>query len=65
VKDAIPDPVIAYLRILDDLLALRSRGNVDDETEAHLATAMNDWRTSMTAEQQAALEQQIAERLAR
>jgi hypothetical protein len=65
VKDAIPDPVASYVGVLEELLAARARGPLDDETEARFATAMSDWRAVMTTSQEAELEQQIAERLAR
>lgn len=62
-KDTIPDPVVSYVAVLDELLAARARGPLDDETEASFATAMHDWRAVMTTSQEADLEPLIAERL--
>jgi diadenosine tetraphosphatase ApaH/serine/threonine PP2A family protein phosphatase len=63
VKDTIPDAVVSYLEVLDELLAARARGPLDDETEARFSTLMNDWRAVMTTSQEAELEPLIAERL--
>lgn len=61
--DTIPDPVVSYLGVLDELLAARARGTLDDDTEERFVVALNDWRGEMTLEQEAELEPLIAERL--
>jgi diadenosine tetraphosphatase ApaH/serine/threonine PP2A family protein phosphatase len=61
--DTIPDPVASYLVVLDELLAARARGPVDDDDEERFVVALNDWRGEMTPEQEAELEPLIAERL--
>jgi hypothetical protein len=63
VKDTIPDPVVSYIAVLDELLAARARGSLDDDTEERFVVALNDWRSEMTPEQEAELEPLIAERL--
>ena len=62
-KDTNPDPVVSYLAVLDELLAARARGPVDDDSEERFVVALNDWRGEMTPEQEAELEPLIAERL--
>jgi len=63
VKDTIPDPVVSYLAVLDELLAARARGTLDDDSEERFVVALNDWRGEMTPEQEAELELLVAERL--
>lgn len=62
-KDTIPDPVVSYLAVLDELLAARARGTLDDDSEERFVVALNDWRGEMTPEQEAELELLVAERL--
>jgi len=62
---ATTDPVVSYLAVLDELLAARARGSLDDDTEERFVVGLNDWRGEMTPEQEAELEPLIAERLAR
>jgi hypothetical protein len=62
---ATTDPVVSYLAVLDELLAARARGSLDDDIEERFVVALNDWRGEMTPEQEADLEPLIAERLAR
>jgi len=61
--DTIPDPVASYLVVLDELLAARARGPLDDDTEERFICALSDWRAVMTTSQEAELEPLIAERL--
>lgn len=63
--DAIPDPVASYLAALDELLAARGRGTLDDDTEERFVVGLNDWRSEMTIEQEAELELLVNERLKR
>jgi hypothetical protein len=63
VKDTIPDPVASYLSALDELLAARARGPLDDDTEERFVVALSDWRAVMTTSQEAELELLVAERL--
>ena len=62
-KDTVPDLVASYVGVLDELLAARARGPLDDETEAHFVTILNDYRSVMTTSQEADLEGQIAEKV--
>lgn len=63
--DTIPDPVASYLAGLDELLAARARGPLDDDTEEAFVCALHDWRETMTPEQEAELELLVDERLKR
>lgn len=62
-KDTVPDLVASYVGVLDELLAARARGPLDDETEAHFVTILNDYRSVMTTSQEAALEPLVEQRL--
>lgn len=64
-KDTIPDPVASYLAALDELLAARARGPLDDDTEERFVVGLNDWRAVMTTSQEAELELLVAERIKR
>ena len=62
-NEARPDPVASYLGLLEELLAARARGPVEDNTEEDFVIALNDWRGEMTPEQEAALEPLVEQRL--
>ena len=62
-KDATPDPIASYLAVLEELLALRANGPIDEDEDERLTVALNDWRSAMTVEQEAELEPLVAARL--
>ncbi len=53
-----------YAELLDELLWRRAIGNPDDETEAYFAVALNDCRPEMTPDEEARIEEIVAQRIA-
>jgi hypothetical protein len=63
VNDSSPDPIASYLAVLEELLALRANGPIDEDEDERLTVALNDWRSAMTVEQEAELEPLVVARL--